>query len=393
MTRPGLLALLAVVACTGACTDAPKPGITLWHSYSGAERTALETTAAHWNTDHPDAPLMLVAMPHDGFADKVTSAIPGGNGPDLFIYAHDRVGAWAEAGVLEPIEFYVDDARADRFSSDAIDRLAYHGSLWGLPLTQKALVLYYRTDLVATAPATTDDLVKLAPKMKERDGFAFAYSNVDLYGHAPWLHAFGGTVMDDTGTLAIASPEAANAMAFARDLVATGVVPANADNPLEASLFNAGRVAAVMSGPWFATDIRKDVPWAVATLPIVSPTGRPAAPYFSTEGVLMSARARDKDAAFAVMDTLTSDAAAVTRAQIARQVVPNVHAWDDAKVAADPFLRVFRTQIAHSVPMPKTPVMRMVWTPYADALGEVISGRAEPGAKLNNLQDAIQKLK
>ena len=186
--------------------------------------------------------------------------------------------------MLEPIEFYVDDARADRFSSDVIDRLAYHGSLWGLPLATKALALYYRTDLVPAAPRTTDDLVALVPAMRARDGFAFAYSNVDLYGHAPWLHAFGGSVMSDDGTLAIDTREAASAMTFARALVEQHVSPANANNTLDASLFNAGRAATVMSGPWFVTDIAPGVPWAVTTLPIVSRAGRAAEPFVTRRG-------------------------------------------------------------------------------------------------------------
>jgi arabinogalactan oligomer/maltooligosaccharide transport system substrate-binding protein len=373
---------LALLVALAACTDAPRPGVTLWHTYNGAERAALEAAGDRWNAAHPDEPLTLVAIPYDAFADKLTSAIPGGNGPDLFIFAHDRVGGWADAGVLEPIEFYVDDARADRFAPESISQLAYHGSLYGLPIAEKALALYYRTDMVAQPPATTDALIALAPAMTAKQGFALAYTNVDLYGHAPWLHGFGGKVMNDDGSLAIATPQATEAMKFARQLVATGVSPADAQYPLVASLFNDGKAATVMMGPWFIADIAAGVPWAVAPMPTVSATGLPAVSFASTEGVMMSARARDKDAAFAVMDALTSDVEAIARARTARQVVANVRAYDDPQVAADPALRVFREQFARSVPMPKLAAMRSVWTPYRTALGEVIAGRADAGAQL-----------
>ena len=92
--------LLAVLI---ACSD-PK-GIVLWHAYNGAERSALEQTARTWNAAHPDQPLELVAVPFDGFGDKLSSAIPRGNGPDLFIYPQDRIGDWADSNVIEPIEF------------------------------------------------------------------------------------------------------------------------------------------------------------------------------------------------------------------------------------------------------------------------------------------------
>jgi arabinogalactan oligomer/maltooligosaccharide transport system substrate-binding protein len=383
---------LSVVLALGlvACGDPRPAGVLVWHAYTGLEKTALEHTAERWNQAHPDKPITLVAVPYDAFADKLSSAIPRGNGPDLFIYSQDRIGDWAESGTIEPIEFWVDDARLDRFGLEAVNAMAYRGSLWGLPLATKSLALYYRTDLIATPPATTNELVALTTRMKARAGYALAYANVDLYGHAPWLHAFGGRVMDDAGKLAIATPEAAAAMQFARSLVVRGVVPNNAEAPLVASLFNEGKAATVMSGPWFITDIAQGVPWAVATLPTVSESGQPAAPFLGAEGILMSARARDKDLAFAVMDALTSDDAAVTRAREARQVVANTSAYADPEVAKDPALRTFRAQLAHTVSMPKAGAMRSVWTPYKTALGEVLSGRADAATQLESVEREVR---
>ena len=373
--------LAAIVFVVLAACDRTQ-GTVLWHAYNGAEKDALTATVARWNSEHRDQPVELVAVPYGAFADKLTSAIPGGNGPDLFIYPQDRIGDWADSGVIEPIEFWVDDTRADRFTSEAIQAMAYKGSLWGLPLTVKSMALYYRTDLVAVPPHTTDELIALTPAMKSRNGYAIAYANVDLYGHAPWLFGHGGKIMEDNGQLAIATPEAAAAMTFARGLVTRGAAPDQAEGPLVATLFNEGKAATVMSGPWFVADIAANVPWKVATLPLVSATGKPAAPFLGAEGILMSARAKDKDTAFAVMDALTSDIAAIERAKLARQVVPNPAAYDDPEVARDPVLAAFRAQLASTVPMPKGSAMRMVWTPYKTALGEVLSGRADPSSQL-----------
>jgi maltose-binding protein MalE len=104
----------------------------------------------------------------------------------------------------------------------------------------------------------------------------------------------------------------------------------------------------------------------------------------------MSARARDKDAAFAVMDALTSDVAAIERAKLARQVVPNPRAYDDPAIAADPVLIAFRAQLDHTIAMPKGPAMRMVWTPYKTALGEVLAGRANAPDQLRAVEREVQ---
>lgn len=383
-------ALLLALALAAGCGQARETGVVLWHSYGGSERTALEETAARWNEKHPDQRLTLVAVPHDSFADKLTNAIPRGNGPDLFIFADDRIGAWAEAGTIEPIEFWVDDARADRFSERAMNAMAYRGSVWGLPLAVKSVALYVRTDLVKVPPKTTDELFAIAPAMRKRGGYAIAYANVDLYGHAPWLHGFGGKVLADDGTLAIATPEAAASMAFARKLVATGTAPADTQLPMVATLFNEGKAATAVTGPWFISQIGANVPWQVVTLPIISETGRPATPFHGAESILMSAYARDKSAAFAVMDALTSDEAALTRARQARQTVDNPAAYEDPQVAQDPVLRTFRAQLDHTVPMPKVEAMRMVWTPYQNALGEVLAGRTDADRALIGVESEVQ---
>jgi len=179
-------------------------------------------------------------------------------------------------------------------------------------------------------------------------------------------------------------------MRFARELVENGVTPPQAEGPLVATLFNEKKAATVISGPWFIADIAAGVPWKVAELPVITPTGKHATPFLGAEGLLMSARARDKDAAFAVMDALTSDVAAIERAKIARQVVPNPHAYDDADVAKDPVLVAFRAQLEHTIAMPKGPAMRMVWTPYKTALGEVLAGRANASDQLRAVEREVQ---
>jgi arabinogalactan oligomer/maltooligosaccharide transport system substrate-binding protein len=373
-------ALVGLAATLAAGCRRDDAAVTLWHAYDRDERAALEATARTWNEAHPTQQVELVAMPYDGFGDKLGSAIPNGNGPDLFIYSQDRLGDWTAAGVLEPIEFWIDEPTAARFTPEALAGLAYRDALWGLPLAVKSLVLYVRSDLVPTPPRTTDDLLAMAPRFAANGRFALAYPVDDLYAHAPWLHGFGGAaIAGDTPTIATAPAVAA--AAFARQLVTSRTVPPEADAALVATLFAEGKAAMAISGPWFLADIPAGVPYTITTLPTVSATGRAAAPYLGTEGVLMSSRARDKDAAIAVALALTDDAAAAVRATRAHQVVPNPDAYRGA-LAADPALAAFRAQLAHTVPMPVSPAMRAVWTPYKNALGQIVSGAATPEAAL-----------
>jgi maltose-binding protein MalE len=387
MKRALLILLALLCACTGG-KDVNRRAVVLWHAYQGDERAALEHVVAQIQEDNPDLKIKLQSVPYDAFADKISNAVPNGNGPDLFIFAHDRIGNWVASGLIEPIEYFVDEPLANLYAYDAIAAMSYDGSLYGLPLAVKSVVLYYRTDMVAKPPRTTDELLTWGQQFKRdhKGRFALVYENQSLYGHAPWLHGFGGHVFNAEGKLDLATPAAIQALELARTLGKTGLVPLETRGAMIASFFNEGEAAMAISGPWFIGEIAKDVPWAVTSLPKVSKTGRHAAPFLGAEGVLMSVRARDKELAFRVMQALAGDRSAIHRARKARQVVPNQAAYDEQDIGSDQVLAAFREQLQHSVPMPATPAMRMVWAPYKSALQKVIAQGANPADALLRAQ-------
>lgn len=364
--------------------------VLLWHAYSGAELLALESAVAIIKSEH-DIDVRLVSVPYEAFADKLTAAIPNGNGPDLFIFAHDRIGHWKANALIEPLEYYVDAAMADRFAFEAISAMSYEGSLYGLPLAVKSVALFYRTDLIDEPPTQTAQLFAMQTLYRgDYQGYALVYENTNLYPHASWLHGFGGDIFRNNQRQSVATPEAVSAMEFARRLDREGIVPGGVDGRMVATLFNEGRAAMAISGPWFQHDINKDVPWSVTTLPIVSETGLPAKPFLGVEGVLMSSRARDKDRAFRVLDLLTQDASAIRRAKSALQVVPNRAAYQDPELAGNRALMAFRKQLDQSIPMSAAPEMRSVWTPYQTALLKVIDQGQDAADALRAAESEIQ---
>jgi arabinogalactan oligomer / maltooligosaccharide transport system substrate-binding protein len=389
MKRVALACALALALLAG-CAGEPRERVVLWHHYGGDERAALEAVAREAAHELGIA-IELVAVPYENFADKITNAVPNGNGPDLFIFAHDRLGDWVEAGLVEPLEFYIDEALAERYAYDALASMAYRTSLYGLPLAVKSVALFYRTDLVSEPPRTTDELLAFGRARAGNGSFryALAYDPTDLYGHAAWLHGFGGVIFEGD-ELAVASNAAVAAASFVRGLVQEGLVPRSIRGEMIATLFSEGQAAMAISGPWFIADIADGTPWAITSLPVVSETGEPAAPFLGTEGLLMSSRSLHKPEAFSVMRELAGDRSAALRAREARQVVPNVAAYQEPDIGDDPVLGAFRRQLEHTVPMPATPEMRMVWTPYARAL-ELAIGRGGDAARA--LADAEQTIR
>ena len=96
--------LLFALLSWSSLAQAESKGLTLWHSYRGAEEDALRQSVERFKEQSPDAEITLLSIPYEVMASKLTTAIPRGHGPDLFIFAHERVGDWTESGLLEPFE-------------------------------------------------------------------------------------------------------------------------------------------------------------------------------------------------------------------------------------------------------------------------------------------------
>ena len=395
--RPFLLLCALFFVLCSAGRAAAKP-LVLWHSYRASERKALEETVKRWNQGarKKDPKIQLLAVPYDAFPDKITAAIPRGHGPDLFIFAHDRVGDWAESKVIEPIEFWMTEKHADKFLFKSIDALCYGDSLFGLPMAFKSTALYYNRALLPRPPKNTNELLAMGRKQTNPDEgrYGLVYDNRKLYFHAPWLFGFSGKVFDAKGVLRVNTPAARKALAFAYRMGGKGgIVPPESSSTVTTSLFNSGKAAMVISGPWMLGEIDAKIKYAVAPLPVVSGTGKAAAPFLGAEGVMMSSKCTRKAAAFRAMTFLTSDEMAVIRMLRARQPVASVAAWKDPRVKKknDRVLAAFRKQLDASVVMPGTPEMRLVWSPYDMAIQKVVTGSARPAAALKEAEAEIQR--
>lgn len=389
LLSPSLLALLL----TGSAQAATP--ITLWHAYRGKEREGLEQVAKRFNASQKGVELKLLPIPYDAFADKITAAIPRGKGPDLFIFAQDRLGDWAASGLIEPVDFWLTDERRKGFLEPTLEALTYDDAVYGMPLAFKTVALYYNTALISQPPKNTDEMIALARKHTNasKGKFGLAYENANFYYQAPWLQGFGGRVFNKKGKPTLASKEVIESMRFAQSLAnQSGVMPQEVTSTLVTTLFNKGDAAMVINGPWFMGEIADGVSYRVAVLPVISKNNQRAKPFLTAEGVMMSAKTSDKKAAFQVMEYLTSVEAGKVMATVGRQTSARREVYEDPSVAKDPLLSAFKEQLGHTVPMPNTPAMRMVWSPVTTAMNKIINGKQDPAAALQETQSEVEGL-
>src|SRR5205823_4329074 len=90
------------------------------------------------------------------------------------------------------------------------------------------------------------------------------------------LHGFGGQILDAAGRPALDSDGAIASVAFVESLAADELLPPESTGVVAAQLFNDGRAALTINGPWFVGEIAPGVPFGVAPLPTVPMPSSPA---------------------------------------------------------------------------------------------------------------------
>jgi len=386
------LALLVLPALAAAQKE-----IVIWHGYRGGEKAAFEAVVENFNKANAGKiKATTLAVPYDAFADKITAAVPRGKGPDVFIFAQDRLGGWIAAGnTVEPLDFFIDAPTKGRFLKATLDAMTYQGNVYGLPLNFKTITLIYNKKLVPAPPKTTAELAAMAKKLTNQASgkFGLVYWYSDFYYHAALMNGFGGGVFAGRKPT-LNSPQNVQSLDFLLKWINQGFMPGEPSTALITSLFNSGKAAMVFSGPWFLGEVSKDIDLGLAPLPNISEAGgKPMRPWITVEGVYIAAPSKNKDAAYEFLKYVTDLPAAKVLALQGRQTPANKAVYADPQVANDPILKAFRQQVDAAVPMPNLPEMSMVWSPATTAMNTIVKKTATPKEALDRAQkEVVQRI-
>ena len=324
--------------------------LTLWHAWRGDEKRALEQVLAKVAPD-----VKAVGMPFDGFSEKISAALSHQEGPDLFIYPHDRLGQWRQEQVLLALE-----PPADQLAKQALAALEDDGAYYGLPLATKALVLYGRS----SSPPLPDDLQTAS------GGPWIATSTNSYYEAFPWLAAFGARPFDAKGRPALNSEEHERGLEQLKALIESKVLTRGLDSAQSKAAFLRGQVPYLLDGPWALNDLQGRLT-DLTVQPSPRLAGQQTKPFATVEAVFASVYSKAPERARSVAQLLASNASARQRALHAGQLVPNPELWEELGEKRPISAALARAQ-AHAIPLPTTPAMRALWGPAKDAITGVL---------------------
>ncbi len=373
-----LAMLLALAACGGkggadAGADANK--LVIWHDKEDAVIQALQDYLAE---AVPDLDITFEKKTSLTDSLKLVGNDPSA-APDMFIFAHDKIGVFAEMGILSPIHDFVDSAALEDMLPMTLEAAAYKDTLYQLPLYFETLLFMYnqRYMLPESVPTTTDGLLSYMEANTGRGRYGFVEQHSTAYYSAAWIHGFGGSIIDEDGTPFPDAEAVKDALAYHLQFVA--LMPGETEYSTVNTLFLEGKADATIGGPWMVPSAREaGIRLGIAPMPTVDRTGKPLAPYSGVQGihVLRFAAENKAEAVKELLAALTDPAIGVSLALASGCAPANEKCYDDPQVAQDELVQAMRATAQIAVPMPNIPEMDVMWTVTGNLLTDVnLSGK------------------
>lgn len=357
--------------------------LTIWFTVQGAvgmRRVAERFTAA-------TGVRVVVETPDDGPA-KFQQAASAGKGPDIYVYAHDRIGEWVAAGLIAP----VDAPRALREDIDPLGwrGFTWRGRTWGYPYALEAVTLVYNRALVPQPPATWAEVIALDDRLQRDGRRAILWDYTNAYFSWPLLGAQGAYAYKarpdgsfdarDTGV-----EHAGPGAEWLARLVHDGRMPAGSGYSEMESALATGKVAMMINGPWSWVNLQR-VGMDFGVAPVPSFEGRPAAPFVGVKGVMINRASRQRELATEFIEhyLLTPeglrlvDAAEPIGAPASRRLfeLRSADPQDGARIAA-----IMASARAGQI-TPSIPEMGRFWATMKSSLAHLTEGRASPAEAL-----------
>ena len=368
--------LLGLTACGEQTADPGEANkLVIWHDKEDAVIAALEEYLA---AAVPE--LTIVFEKKTSLTDslKLVGNDPSA-APDLFIFAHDKIGVFAEMGILAPVEPLLEEGALGDYLPMTLEAATYQDTLYQLPLYFETLLFMYNRRYMQDeeVPATTGELLTYMENNTGRGRYGFVEQHSTAYYSAAWIHGFGGSIIDENGVPFPDAQAVKDALNYHSQFVA--LMPGETEYNTVNTLFLEGKADATIGGPWMVPSARAaEIDLGIAAMPIVDATGETLAPYSGVQGihVLQFAAEQKTDAVKKLLAALTQPDIGIDLALASGCAPANSLCYDDERVSSDELVQAMRTTAEIAVPMPNIPEMDVMWTVVGNLLTDVnLSGK------------------
>lgn len=332
--------------------------------------------------------------------EKITDSFPiaaqAGKGPDIVIWAHDKVAEWADSGLIAPVTPASDFTK--RFFPQAWQAVSHGQQLWGYPIALETVTLIYnRKFLNGDLPTQLTQLPVLSQRLKQQYPgvrpilweYTSAYYSWGLLASAgAYVFEKHGTDYDVTKT-GVNTPGAVDAVTQIEGLVRAGILPPSVVYSYTEELMGQGKLAMMFSGPWaWANLIAKNIDFGVAPLPGVG--GHPGRPFVGVTAAYFNCSSPNQDLAQAFLERYVVTPEGIAAMNRAKAVgIPALTQAYESLAGNDARIRELKACIDLGELMPNVPRMGRFFTALTTALQLTTQGRISPKPALDDAAQSI----
>lgn len=344
--------------------------ITIWHDKEDAVTQVLESEFAQLE---PQIHVVLEKKSDLTEALKMVGNDPKA-APDMYFFAHDKIGVYAEMGILSPITDILPAEELDAYMDNTIEAATYKGTVYQLPIYYETLLFMYNRLYMKDeeVPATTEELYAYMQENTRGGHYGFVEQHSTPYYAAGWINGFGGYILNEEGEPGLNLPQTEAALTYHKKFV--DLMPGETEYATVNTLFKEGMAHATIAGPWLVPTVRESgIDVGIASMPVIDETGTPISPYMGVQGmqVLKNAAETKKDAVKSVLRVLMKDEVGIALAQASGCAPARESCYSYEEVSGDEIVMAMKETAENAVPMPNLPEMDVMWTVASGLLTDV----------------------
>ena len=315
---------------------------------------------------------------------------------DVYLIDLIWVAEFASAGWILPLDDRLPATARGDFLPAPLASAVYKGKLYAVPRFTESGLLYYRKDLIPTAPATWEELRGLAQAKRGGGVAGYVFQGKQYEGlvvnFLELLWSAGGEVLGPDGRILLNGPAGVVALTYLVELVGSGTAPRGVITYMERESlqeFLEGRALFHRNWSYAWSLVHREgskVRGKVGVAPLLSWDGRrPGAAALGGWHLALSAYSERQDAAWRLIRFLT-DARAQKAKAIGEGRLPTLASLyaDPAVLEANPHFAALRQGLAHARHRPITPFYPRLSAVLQTSLSRALVGSSSPQEALDS---------
>ena len=365
-----LLAVVFVLTGCGKKSSSDSKTIVIWHD---KEDAVIEVLDKHLKEEVPD--IEVVFEKKTGLTEslKLVGNDPS-SAPDMYLFAHDKLGVYAEMGILSPITDFISRDELSDYIPLTLSSSEYKGELYQLPIYFETLLFVYNKKYMGEeeVPKTTEELYSYMEAKTKYGHYGFVEQHSTPYYAAGWIHAFGSDYISQEGVPLFDTEEMKSALEYHKKFVS--LMPGETEYATVNTLFLEGMAHTSIVGPWFVPSIKeKGIDVGFAPMPIVDITGERIAPYCGVQGVhVIKVKGEEKkDEITRVLRALMSPEIGVDLALGTGAAPSRLSSYENQDVKDNELVMLMRQTAESTVAMPNVPELDPVFVVAGNLLTDI----------------------